>query len=216
MEPLSRTERAALCNTALEIGEDSPTLSGDWSVKDLVIHLLVRERDPLGAPGIMISRLEGLTERASRRLGRQDFSALVERLRGGPPIWSPLRLPPVDVVANGLEFFVHHEDIRRAQPGWEPRELNDGEQRQVWKLLGQAGKGLVRPAGVPVELRWPGARDDGSDRTRTLRRGEDPVVVAGRPSEVAMYLFSRSEHRDLALDGPPEAVSALEQGRHSL
>jgi uncharacterized protein (TIGR03085 family) len=216
MEPLSRTERAALCNTALELGADAPTLSGDWKVKDLVIHLLVRERDPLGAPGILVPRLEWLTERSSQRLGRQDFTALVERLRGGPPVWSPLRVPPVERVANGLEYFVHHEDIRRAQPDWQPRELTDGAQRQVWNLVGQAGRGLVRPSGVPVEVRWPGAAKDGSDRTKTLRRGEDPVVVSGQPSEVAMFLFSRSRHHGLTVDGPPEAVAALEEGRHEL
>ena len=44
MEPLARTERAALCNTALDLGADSPTLCEGWTVKDLVIHLLIRER----------------------------------------------------------------------------------------------------------------------------------------------------------------------------
>ena len=68
MEPLSRTERAALCNTALETGEEAPTLCEGWNVKDLVIHLLVRERDPLGMPGIVFPPLEGLTERSARRL----------------------------------------------------------------------------------------------------------------------------------------------------
>jgi uncharacterized protein (TIGR03085 family) len=213
MEPLSRTERAALCNTALEIGEDAPTLCGDWRVKDLVVHLLVRERDPLGAPGIMVPQLEWLTDRASRRLDRQDFAGLVERLRGGPPIWSPTALGPVDAAVNSLEFFVHHEDIRRAQPGWEPRELTDGEQRRLWGWLRHAGKGLVRPAGVPVELRWPGAAEDGTDRTATLRRGEDPVVVSGQPSEVTMFVFNRARHRDLSYDGPADAVEALKQGR---
>jgi uncharacterized protein (TIGR03085 family) len=216
MEPLSRTERAALCNTALEIGEGAPTLCGDWSVKDLVIHLLVRERDPLGAPGILVPQLEWLTTRSSRRLGHQDFTTLVERLRSGPPVWSPTKLPPVDAAVNGLEYFVHHEDIRRAQPDWEPRELTDGEQHHLWKLLGQAGKALVRPSGVPVEVRWPGAGEDGTDRTRTLRRGEDPVVVGGQPGELAMFLFSRARHRGLSYDGPPEAIAALKEGRHEL
>ena len=41
MEPLSRSERAALCNSALEAGETAPTLCGGWSVKDLVVHLLM-------------------------------------------------------------------------------------------------------------------------------------------------------------------------------
>src|SRR3954467_12810992 len=119
MEPMSRTERAALCNTALEAGEQAPTLCGRWTVKDLVIHLLVRERDPLGSPGILVPQLEKLARRSERKMADPDFTALVERVRGGPPRWSPMALPPLDKALNTLEFFVHHEDIRRARPGWE-------------------------------------------------------------------------------------------------
>jgi uncharacterized protein (TIGR03085 family) len=216
MEPLSRTERAALCNTALEVGEQAPTLCGEWTVKDLVIHLLVRERDPIAAPGTFVPVLDKLTERAARKLAEQDFTALVERVRGGPPIWSVFKPPPIDRATNGLEFFVHHEDIRRASPGWAPRELTDREQRAIWKLVGYAGRGLVRPAGVPVQLRWRGSAKDGPDRTHTLRRGEAPVVVTGQPSELAMFLYSRPQHHGVSLDGPPEAVEALERGRFEL
>ena len=209
MEPLSRSERAALCNSALEAGESAPTLCGGWDVKDLVVHLVVRERHPVGAVGIVLSPLAGLTERTSRRLARQDFSALVERVRGGPPVWSPTAVPAVDRAANSLEFLVHHEDIRRAQDGWAPRELAEAEQRAVWRSLAVAGKGLVRSAGVPVELRWPGAARDGEDRSTTLRAGDDPVVVTGEPVELAMLLFGRDQHRRLRFDGPPDGVRRL-------
>ena len=53
------TERDALCDTALEVGEDAPTLSGDWTAKDLLCHLLVRERSLIGAPGIQVPFLSG-------------------------------------------------------------------------------------------------------------------------------------------------------------
>jgi uncharacterized protein (TIGR03085 family) len=206
MQSMSRSERAALCNTALEAGEDSPTLCGRWTVKDLVIHLLVRERDPRGAPGILVPQLEGLTDRASRRLAEQDFTSLVERVRSGPPRWSPFSLPVVEPAVNTLEFFVHHEDIRRAAPGWHARELTHREQKEIWKAIGVAGKGLVRPAGVPVEIRWP--RDD-RVRTATLRKGADPVVVSGDPAEIALFLFGRTELGPLGFEGPEEAVRAL-------
>ena len=207
MEPMSRSERAALCNSALEAGQDAPTLCGGWSVKDLVVHLVVRERHPLGATGIVVPPLAFLTERTSRSLARQDFTALVERVRSGPPVWSPMALPPVDRAANTLEFFVHHEDVRRAAPGWEPRELTPAEQTALWRSLAVAGKGLVRPAGVPVELRWPGGPEGGA--TTTLRGGADPVVVTGEPSELALLLFGREQHRDVAFDGPPDGVRRL-------
>ncbi|MET0998569.1 MAG: TIGR03085 family metal-binding protein [Marmoricola sp.] len=202
MESMSRSERAALCNTALHAGEQAPTLCGDWTVKDLVIHLLVRERDPLGAPGILIPPLEKLTERSARRLHGQDFTALVERVRGGPPRWSPLSLPPLEKAVNTLEYFVHHEDIRRASPGWLPRELTEREQRTLWTTLGTAGKGLVRSAGVPVEIRW-------EDRSAVLRRGEDPAVISGPPSELVMFVFGRDEHTGLELTGPEAHLARL-------
>ena len=31
---------------------------------------------------------------------------------------TPYRLPGVERLTNLLEYFVHHEDLRRAQPGW--------------------------------------------------------------------------------------------------
>ncbi len=209
MEPMSRTERAALCNTALEAGEQSPTLCGHWTVKDLVIHLLVRERDPLGAPGILVPRLEALTDRATRRLADQDFTSLVERVRQGPPKWSPLAVPALDRTVNTLEYFVHHEDIRRARTDWEPRELTEREQKAIWKSIGLAGKGLVRPAGVPVEIRWG---DDEHARSSVLRQGEDPVVVRGPPSEIALFLFGREQHTDLEFSGPEDKVRELREG----
>jgi uncharacterized protein (TIGR03085 family) len=202
-----------LCNTALEAGEQAPTLCEGWNVKDLVIHLLVRERDPLAAPGILIPQLESLTDRASRKLEKQDFTTLVERIRNGPPRWSPMALPPVDRTLNSLEYFVHHEDIRRAQPGWAPRELTEREQRTLFKAASVAGKGLAKPAGVPVEIRW---NDRERERSAVLAAGEDPVVVTGDPAELTMYLFGRPEHRDLSFEGPAERVTQLGQGLHPL
>lgn len=206
MEPMSRTERAALCNTALEAGENAPTLCGDWTVKDLVIHLLIRERDLVAAPGILVPRLGFLVDRATRRMRDQDFTALVERVRGGPPMWSPMKAPPVDRVLNTIEFFVHHEDIRRGAPGWEPRELTEREQRLVFKGASAAGKALVRAVGTPVEIRW---YDGERERSTTLVGGDDPVVVTGEPAELTMFLFGRDQHRGLTFVGPQERIDAL-------
>lgn len=206
MEPTSRSERAALCNTALEVGEFAPTLCGDWTAKELVIHLLVRERDPIASVGVVMPVLSNLTERATRRLEAQDFASLVERVRTGPPRWSPFSVPPVDRAANTLEFFVHHEDIRRAQPDWTARELPPGDQTALWRSLRIAGKALLRRAGIPVQLRW----DDGSsEHTTTLRSGDRPVLLTGTPDELALFCFGRREVAQVDLTGPEQAVARL-------
>ena len=200
---LARRERLALCDLALALGEDAPTLCGDWTAKDLVVHLLLREYDPVAAAGLVLPPLARVTDFRMARKSRKDFGVLVEQLRKrGLTVYS---LPPVDKVLNTLEYFVHHEDLRRAQPGWEPRVLAREDEDLIWSALRVAGRGLVRPAGVPVRIR----RTD-ADTSATLRRGSDPVVLSGLPSELALHLFGRQGHsRDLTADGPEDRIAQV-------
>ncbi|MCW2845315.1 MAG: hypothetical protein JWN22_3231 [Nocardioides sp.] len=199
---LARRERHDLCDLALALGEDAPTLCGEWSAKDLVAHLLVREHRPLGAAGITVPFLAGLTDREMARMARKDFAVLVEKLRD--PGLTPYALPGLEQLLNTVEYFVHHEDLRRAQPGWAPRELDPADESRLWSAARVAGRGLVRPAGVPVRLR---RSDTGS--TATLRRGDDPVVVTGPPSEIVYFLLGRDQVRGLELEGPADRVERL-------
>lgn len=204
---MARAERSALCDTALQVGQDQPTLCGDWTVKDLVVHLLLRERSP-GAIGIALRPLAGLTARESRRIGAADFTVLVERLRTGPPRWSPYAVPRLDAVLNTLEFFVHHEDIRRAQPGWEPRELGDDAQKLLWSMVRNAGRPLVRNAPVGVWLRNATTGSEAVLKDAPSSTG-GPVVVTGLPSEVTMFAYGRQQHARVELAGPADAIATL-------
>ena len=202
---MARTERDALCDLALQLGESEPTLCGDWSVKDLVVHLLVRERSPAAA-GIVMKPLSRLTDLETRRFATRDFGILVEKLRNGPPVWSPYAVPKLDAVFNTLEYFVHLEDIRRAQPDWEPRDLPDAQQKQLWSMIRTAGKALARraPTGITVENSVTGARV-------VLKESDDQVVVHGLPSEITMFVFGRQDHARVELLGPDGAVAALRE-----
>jgi uncharacterized protein (TIGR03085 family) len=196
-------ERDALCDTALEVGEDAPTLSGDWTAKDLLCHLLVRERSLIGAPGIQVPFLSRLTDHEMARLARLDYAVLVERFRRRP-LLSAVALPQVDAWLNTLELFVHHEDLRRAQPDWMPRALDGRARSTLWKAISTAGRLLVRSAEVPVTIR----RTD-VERRSVLAPGSDPVVVSGLPGEVTLFLYGRSQTRDLTFEGPDDAVRKL-------
>jgi uncharacterized protein (TIGR03085 family) len=200
--PLARRERHELCDLALTVGEDAPTLCGDWTVKDLMAHLLVRENRPWSAVGIVVPPLAGLTDRSMERMARKEFGVLVEQLRD--PGLTAFRLKPVEVAANTLEYFVHHEDIRRAQPGWEPRVLDGADEDLIWKFARGSGRMLARPVGVPLRVR----RSD-TGATATLLRGDDPVVISGLPSELALFLYGRDQVRDLAFEGPPDGVARV-------
>lgn len=199
---LARRERHALCDLAVELGPAAPTLCGEWDARHLLAHLWVREHRPLAAAGIAAARLAGWTERSTQRAARRGLPRLAEQVRS--PGLTPFALPPVEVVANTLEYLVHHEDLRRARPGWVPRSLRPGDLDLVWRLLGLAGRGLVRPAGVPVVVR----RADTGER-HTLRGGEPAVLVGGPVVEIALFLFGRRQLRDLEVDGPPDLVARI-------
>jgi uncharacterized protein (TIGR03085 family) len=199
---LARRERLQLCDLALELGENAPTLCEGWVAKDLLAHLVVREHRPLAGVGIAVPALSSLAERELTRMKRRDFAVLVEKVRNAG--FTPYALPPVDRLANTLEYFVHHEDLHRAQPAWQPRDLDPGDQSRLWSHVKLAGRGLVRRAGVPVQIR----RSD-TGETAVLRRGDDPVIVTGLPSEIVLLVFGRDRVRDLQLDGPEDRVARL-------
>lgn len=205
MTSMARAEREQLCDLALELGEAEPTLCEGWDVKDLVVHLVLREGS-LASVGNVVPVLSRYTEGASRRLAARDFTVLVERLRHGPPRYSPFALPKADETLNTLELYIHHEDIRRARPGWAPRELSARDEDRLWRVIGVAGRGLVRGTGVGVTLQ---RSDDGA--MRVLKQAPGTVVVRGLPSEVALFVYGRKDHARVELLGDPDDVARLRE-----
>lgn len=198
---LARRERSALCDLALELGPDSPTLCTGWSAQDLVVHLLVRERSPLGGAGIVVSPLSGFTERASARYQRRGYDALVAQLRSPGLIFA---IPAVDKAANTFEYVVHHEDLRRGVPGWEPRQLDPADLDALWSQLGKGASLVGRKLPVPTIVR----RADTGD-SAVAKKGADPVTITGDVVELILFLFGRDDAAGLVLDGPEDAVAAV-------
>lgn len=53
--PVQQVERQGLSDLLLELGPDASTLCAGWDTVDLAVHLVVvRERKPLAAPGILL------------------------------------------------------------------------------------------------------------------------------------------------------------------
>lgn len=199
---LASDERAAICDEFERVGDDRPTLSGDWKTRDLLAHLLVRERKPWAAPGILVAALAPLADRAMASYADTPWEQMVDQLRGGAPVWSPYRIPGVDDLANGAEFFVHHEDVRRGAPGWEPRPADATRDAQLWALLLKTGRLLHRGSPVGVVVRRP------SGEQHVLRTGSGVVTIVGEPGELVLHAFGRDEVR-IELEGSPADVAAL-------
>ncbi len=208
MSTLAAHERTLLCATAQQVGPDAPTLCGGWDVRDLVIHLLIREGHPIAAAGIFVPPAAPLTRRTEDKLAREDFADLVRKLRHGPPLLSPFSIPRLGPLANVLEFYVHHEDIRRAQSDWTARSLPGSTENTLWGLMRRMGKAtaLKAPTGVTLE------RSDAAgtqQKVKSAPSGAGDVVVRGLPSELVLFAYGRQGHALVKLDGAPDDVAAL-------
>ncbi|RJO74749.1 TIGR03085 family protein [Nocardia panacis] len=198
---LAQRERRSLVATMSTVGPEAPTRCGSWTVRELAAHLVVRERRPDAAPGIMVPALAGHLAAVQASYAGRPFADLLEQIRTGPPWWSPLR--PVDALVNTAEYFVHHEDVRRGAPGWRPRELPAADEAQLWRTLRRMAALSYRRAPVSVVLRTP----EGDELVAGAKSGA-AVTLTGPPSELLLYTMGRDEVR-VETTGAREAVAAL-------
>ena len=210
----SREERLALCALLDKTGPDAPTLCEGWTTGDLAAHLVLREHRPDAAAGVVGGPLAGYTARVQQRIkARTPFPELVGTIRSGPPRLSVMALPGMDERVNAVEFFVHHEDVRRAAEGWEPRTLGSGESDMLWARLRMA-RFMLRKAPVGVELArdddGPAARStDGASYRITARNATPAVTVVGSPAELTMWVMGRRTAARVRMDGIQAAVTKL-------
>jgi uncharacterized protein (TIGR03085 family) len=201
---LARAERLGLADTLDRVGPDAPTLCAGWTATDLALHLVLRDRfDPalLATDG---GPFRGMFARRRRIvLRRHGYAGLVRLFRAGPPRLSPYSLRWLDSKANGVEFFIHHEDVLRAQSTWSPRPLTAEHDHELLRALRYLGRRLARHSAAGVEVATP----DG--QTVTVRRGTPAATLVGRPGELLLYLAGRRGVADVTIAGDPAAREAL-------
>jgi uncharacterized protein (TIGR03085 family) len=207
---VARLERQELCDLLLELGPDAPTLCAGWTTRDLAAHLVVRESRPDAAVGILVKPLAGYADSVQAKVAMHPWPELVRDVRTGPPLLSVFRLPGAQGLADPFEFAVHHEDVRRAQPGWVPRELSTAEQDLLWQRLARAGRLLARKSPVGVALR----RSDTGEMI-IAKAGTPSVTLIGEPLELVLRLYGRRECL-VDVEGPEGAVASFESVRFSV
>src|ERR671912_2029503 len=208
----AQSERADLCDLFDRLGSDAPTLCQGWDTHDLATHLRIRENDPLGASGISVKPLSGLNERRMAEVRqRWAFPDLVDRIRNGPARFSVFAFPGVDEGANTTEFFVHHEDVRRA--GHEPhtsRDLGPEVEEWMWRRLKLLARAWFRRSQVGVVLeRLGSASHEGQPDTIRAVSGSTIVTLVGQPSELMLYGHGRTAVAEVKLVGEPEAIETF-------
>jgi uncharacterized protein (TIGR03085 family) len=210
---VATAERAALCDLFDELGPDRPTLCEGWSTRDLAAHLVVRERRPDALPGIALKAFAWHTRRVQDGYARGPWPELVDLVRGGPPAWWPTRLPAVDELVNSVELFVHHEDVRRGEDGWEPRDPDPVRDGALWAGLRRAGRLALRRSPVGLVLRRTDGGGTGDEIV--VKRGPDTVAITGAPGELLLFAFGRDAAR-VGFEGGQSAIAAVTGLRRGL
>jgi uncharacterized protein (TIGR03085 family) len=191
----SSRERAELADLLDALGPDAPTCCAGWATAHMAAHLVVRDRRPDSLPGYGVELagvagpLPAWSHRLEDRLRRSTpYPDLVARLRSGPPAWSPMQLPGPLRLFSTAEFFIHHEDVRRAQPDWSPRALPRPAQDEAWGSVQFFGRLAARASKRTLVLR----RTDvpGSDQRR-FGRGNRTRTVSGEPVDLLLWLSGR-------------------------
>jgi uncharacterized protein (TIGR03085 family) len=197
-----------MVETMRTVGPDAPTLCGDWTARDLAAHLVVRERRLDATAGVAVPFLAGYTAKVQRQVTQStDWDELLDKIASGPPLYSPFKI--LDPVANMGEMFIHHEDVRRAKAGWEPRPLDDATVKALSRGLPIMARLTLAKAPARVTIRTPQGKD-----LVSLGRGPE-LTITGEPQELLLFISGRDAVR-LTFDGEPETVEAVRANRRGL
>jgi uncharacterized protein (TIGR03085 family) len=199
MEPpsLAQQERGSLCDLLVELGPDAPTLCEGWTTADLAAHLVVRERRPDSGPGLVWPPLAGHTDKVRRSAkNRTPFDKLVTMVRDGPP----LLLRPFDGAMNTVEYFIHLEDVRRAQAEWKPREISAELADALWARVGPGGLAKKVAATIVIESPGRAAKESGTGPR---------LVLTGDPGELTMFGAGRQGAARVEITGDDQLAAQL-------
>lgn len=194
-------ERRALVRALREKGPAAETLCEGWKTRDLAVHIVARDSRPDTIFGHGLPVVGDKAARAYQQLEQLGFEALLQRIKAGPPQWSPARLRAVDNVMNTLEFYVHTEDVLRADPEAEQqprRSVADSVRTTLWN---QASRTLFIPAARKARRRIT-FLSPGVGAVTHGRSGDPMLILEGTPEELVLWAFGRQEAAEVTMREP--------------
>lgn len=187
------------------------TLCAGWDAADIAAHLIVREREPWAAPGLVLGGpFAELTDRRRLAWTARGREALLGGLRAGPP-W-PLTIGPLED-SQIVEDWIHEQDVRRGGAGLSTPPPGPALERLLWAAARRyAARTLAVGGDVVIEL------TDGRRRHRLRSRRMLPlatstdatpdVTITGRVAELLLYAVGR-DGAEVVMTGDNAAEALL-------
>jgi hypothetical protein len=163
-------ERAQLSDLLDELGPQAPTLLVPWTARDIAAHLVLRERDPVAGPGLVLPgpwrRLAERRQEALRGAGLElqwaGTTATVRARRGEPT--ARITGAPGEL----LLYLFGRQDAAHVEVSGVSRVRCGADRRGRSRGGGREGDSRRR--------RWPGE----GGRSRALRRRRDRGAAVAR------------------------------------
>lgn len=192
-----------MCETLRSVGADAPTLCEGWDAYTLAAHLYLRENSPAAVVNTLLSNDESVDAQLRTAKAEHSFADLIAKIEAGPTGLSLFRIPGVGSSTNLVEFFIHHEDLRRAgEHPLSPRVLPDAMESALWVALSRTKRLFFRNTPFGVIVATP--------HGKSFAVGRDfEATIVGRPSELVLYSSGRTGAAQVDVKAEPLASQRL-------
>ena len=191
-------ERQALRSTLQELGPEAPTLVSGWTARDIAPHVVGGEL-AAGVPvfvarslvrrGIDVTFLQKAGAKQQDRLAGRGWDWALERLgRKAPRLVHHSSIAPVSL----FEYWIHHEDVRRANGGARDAGRDYPVLQQCVDIVGRYVGSRLDEVTVVVEH----ARE-----SIAFGSGAREITLSGPSGEVLLWLAGRGDAAEADVSG---------------
>lgn len=190
-------QRQALATALRSVSAHAPTLCKGWTAEDLALHIVIRDSRPDLMVGPSLPLVGDRAKQGLQNLRDTGYTALVNRAEAGPPVYFPQSFPPLNDLMNTAEFYIHTEDVLRAQPDFDPahpRAIAEKLRRRLWRQGAMMFPMAARSAKQRITFESPGYGSTTSGPSSAPKRR-----IKGAPEELLLWAFGREEKAQVSI-----------------
>lgn len=219
-------QRALLCDTLDNFETYQwllPSLCEGWTARNVVGHLLVRERQPLKSIGLISPRFAQSHNKAVTTMSNRAPRQLLAMLRHGPPFWMRI-IGDIQVV----EDWIHWQDIVRGvithDPNAHSLDIDSGTTYPeiaavLTKRLPMYAKGVLRNVNAPLHIQLTNGKDTTwmwlteANSKKVIEASPDSthpdVTITGEIGELLLWITGRQQAAVVEVTGEAAAIREL-------